>query len=183
MKKGTSGPAVRLAALDASLCLGFRRNSGEFRNSTELKRHNKRAEKRPARHAIPPTRWKLHCRFCRFPSCRLPAACLLCGRLPHRAPLVLQARPRAVKNILATPPPPTNKLCLVGEFTPRHSVARPSRGLCFLAGDNEHHKLDQLVLILFAARRIIDHRPKRLSNEPVGTLRVVTTRMVRRREL
>ena len=77
MTQDTSGPAGRLAALDASLCLGFRRNSEEFRNSTELKRHNKRAGKRPARHAIPPSRWKLHCRFYLFPSCRLqlPASC------------------------------------------------------------------------------------------------------------
>ena len=32
MKQDTSGPAGRLAALGASLRLGFRRNSGEFRN-------------------------------------------------------------------------------------------------------------------------------------------------------
>jgi len=25
----------------------------------------------------------MHCRFCLFPSSRLPASCLLCGRLPH----------------------------------------------------------------------------------------------------
>ena len=45
VKQGASGPAGRLAALNASLCLGFRRNSEEFRNSTELKRHNKRGKK------------------------------------------------------------------------------------------------------------------------------------------
>ena len=42
----------------------------------------------------------MHCRFSLFPSCRLPASCLLCGRLPHRAPLVLPARPRADKTTM-----------------------------------------------------------------------------------
>ena len=83
VKQGASGPAGRLAALNAPLCLGFRRNSEEFRCSTALKRHNKRAEKRPERHHIPPARRDIHCRFCPFPSCCLPAACILCGRLPH----------------------------------------------------------------------------------------------------
>ena len=100
VKQGTSGPAGRLAVLNASRCLGFRRNSGEFRYSTELKRHNKRAGERPARHHIPPARRDTHGRFCPFPSCCLPASCLLCGRLPHRAPLALPARPRADKTTL-----------------------------------------------------------------------------------
>ena len=87
-----SGPAGRQAALNAPLCLGFRRrNSEEFRgHSTELKRHNKRAGKRPARHAIPPWRWKLHALpflplslSCAVRIVRLPASCPLCGRLPH----------------------------------------------------------------------------------------------------
>ena len=110
--------------------MGFRRNSEEFRNSTELKRHNKRAGKRPARHAIPPSRWKLHYyRFCLFRSCRLSASCLLCGRLPHRAPLVFPGRPRADKNNLATLPPPTHTRCLVGEFTPPLGCTTESRPL------------------------------------------------------
>ena len=116
MKQGASGPAGRLAALNASLCLGFRRNSGEFRYSTELKRHNKRAGERPARHHIPPSRWDMHGRFCPFPSCCLPASCLLCGRLPHRAPLVLPARPRADRTTLLLSRH-QHTLCLVWEFT------------------------------------------------------------------
>ena len=85
VKQGTSGPAGRQAALNASLCLGLRQNSEEFCNSTELKRPNKRAGERPARHHIPPARRDMHCRFCPFPPCCLPASCLLCGRLPHTA--------------------------------------------------------------------------------------------------
>ena len=99
VKQGASGPAGGLAARNASLCLGFRRNSGEFRYSTELKRHNKRAGERPARHHITPARRDMHSRFCPFPCC-LSASCLLCGRLPHRAPLVLPARPRADRTTL-----------------------------------------------------------------------------------
>ena len=83
--QGASGLAGRLAALNASLRLGFRRNSEEFRNSTELKRHNKRTGKRQARHAIPPARRICTAVSACFPlaAFQLPAPCLLCGRLPH----------------------------------------------------------------------------------------------------
>ena len=140
VKQGTSGLAGRLAALNASLCLGFRRNSGEFRYSTELRRHNKRAGERPARHHITPSRRDMHGRFCPFPSCCLPASFLLCGRLPHRAPLVLPARPRADKTtlLLSRHQPPTHTHTAWWGGSPCHPVARPNRDLCFLAGDNEH---------------------------------------------
>ena len=79
----------------------------------------------------------MHCRFCLFPSCRLPASCLLCGRLSHRAPLVLPARPRADKTTLLLPRHQHKHSDWRGS-SPRHSVARPNRDLCFLAGYNEH---------------------------------------------
>ena len=70
----------------------------------------------------------------------LPVRALLCGRLPHTAPLVLPARPRADKNNLATLPPPHTHTAWWGS-SPRHSVARPNRDLCFLDGDNEHRSV------------------------------------------
>ena len=71
----------------------------------------------------------MHCRFLPFPSCSccLPASCLLCGRLPHRAPLALPARPHADKTTLLLSRP-THKRCVVGS-SPRHSFARPNRDL------------------------------------------------------
>ena len=62
---------------------------------------------------------------------------LLCGRLPHRAPLVLPARPRADKTTLLLSRHQHAHSAWWGS-SPRHLVARPNRGLCFLAGDNEH---------------------------------------------
>ena len=70
---------------------------------------------------------------CRFPG---PVR-LLCGRLPHRAPLVLPARPRADKTTLLLSRHRQTHSAWWGR-SPRHPIARPNRDLCFLAGDNEH---------------------------------------------
>ena len=50
VKQGASGAAGRLAALNASLCLGFRRNSEEFRCATNMPSPNDRPFFR--RHAV-----------------------------------------------------------------------------------------------------------------------------------
>ena len=47
-----------------------------------------------------------------------PVRALLCGRLPHTAPLVLPARPRADKTTLLLSRHPHTR-CLVGEFAMR----------------------------------------------------------------
>ena len=64
----------------------------------------------------------------RFCACVPVPVRLLCGRLPHRAPLVLPARPRADKNNLATLPHHTRTL-RGGEFTPPFGRMTESRPL------------------------------------------------------
>ena len=77
MKQGISGPAGRLAALHASLCLGLCRNSDELRplNGTQLTTNW--AGERPARHHIPQQGGDMHSRFLLFSAAavELPASC------------------------------------------------------------------------------------------------------------
>ena len=63
---------------------------------------------------------------------------VLCGRLPHRAPLVLPARPRADKTTCYSPAPPTP--C---GWWGVHQTTRMNRDLVFLARDNEHRPAKQ----------------------------------------
>ena len=46
----------------------------------------------------------MHCRFCPFPSCCLPASCLLCGRLPHTRGA--RTRPPRLRVVLVPAPCP-----------------------------------------------------------------------------
>ena len=125
MEQWTSGPAGRLAALYASLCL---RVWSEFRGIPPREPPNcfwskRKKEKDPpkmqashvARHdATPP-----HSRSCMavsLPFLPVPVP-VLCGRLLHRAPLVLPARPRADNTTLLLSRRP-HTLCLVGAEPP-----------------------------------------------------------------
>ena len=121
--------------LNASLLLTFNRSSEHngtpFLSFEVAPVTNKRAGKRPApsRHPrpaggiAPPGRFSACCPY-------LPA-CLLCGHLPHRAPLVLPARPRprADKTTLRYSPSTNPHILLGGGVHFRHSAARPSRDL------------------------------------------------------
>ena len=69
----------------------------------------------------------------------LPVRALLCGRLPHTAPLVLPARPRADKTTLLLSRHHTHTLLGGGV---RHAT-RTNRDLCFLARYNEHRPAKQ----------------------------------------
>ena len=63
--------------------------------------------------------------LCLFPV----PACLQCGHLPHRAPLVLPARPRADKTTLRYSPSTNTHILLGGGVHFRHSATRPNRDL------------------------------------------------------
>ena len=126
------GPAGSRPALYASLCLRFWWNSDEPRPLNGTQVTTNWAGERPARHHIPLPSGDMHSRFLPFLSSavELPASCagaVLCGRLPHTAPLVLPARPRADKTTLLLSRHP-HTLCLVGGV---HPATRTNRGLCF----------------------------------------------------
>ena len=96
----------------------------------ERERTTKKAGARPERnvprHATPP-----HSRSCTavsLPFLPVPVR-LLCGRLPHRAPLVLPARPRADRTTLLLSRH-QHALCLVGEFTPPLGTRRSDPRVC-----------------------------------------------------
>ena len=116
------GPAGSRPALYAPLCLLFGRIPGNSAPGTTNLRnssHTYMAGERPTRHC--------QGRICTpFPavslfvllSFLLLVRALLCGRLPHTAPLVLPARPRADKTTLLLSRHPHTR-CLVGEFAMR----------------------------------------------------------------
>ena len=114
------GPAGSRPALYASLCLRFWWNSDELRPLNGTQVTTNWAGERPTRHHIPLSSADMHSRFLSFLSSavELPASCagaVLCGRLPHTAPLVLPARPRADRTTVLLSRH-QHTLCLVGEF-------------------------------------------------------------------
>ena len=123
------GPAGSRPALYASFCLRFWWNSGEFRpgnhqflplNGTQVTANW--AGERPTPTNTPSYSTTVKWGYALpFPAVSLfvllsflpPVRALLCGRLPHTAPLVLPARPRADKTTLLLPRHPHTR-CLVG---------------------------------------------------------------------
>ena len=123
----TSGPAGRLAALYASLCLRFwsefrgippREPLICFRRKRKKEKDTPKRRERAKQGASPRHATPLSSRCCTavsLPFLPVPVP-VLCGRLLHRAPLVLPARPRADRTTLLLSRH-QHTLCLVGEFT------------------------------------------------------------------
>ena len=127
MKQWTSGPAGRLAALYASLCLRFwsefrgippREPPICFRSKRKKEKGTPKRRERAQQGASPRHATPLSSRSCTavsLPFLPVPVP-VLCGRLRHRAPLVLPARPRADRTTLLLSRH-QHTLCVVGEFT------------------------------------------------------------------
>ena len=121
-----SGPAGSRPALYASLCLlfgGIPGNSAPGTTNLWNSSHNKLGGRKAHTSSCSTVKWGY---ALPFPAVSLfvlssflpPVRALLCGRLPHTAPLVLPARPRADKTTLLLSRHPHTR-CLVGEFAMR----------------------------------------------------------------
>ena len=140
------GPAGSRPALYASLCLLFGRipgNSAPGTTNLWNSSHNKLGGRKAHTHMS-----TVKCGYASpFPAVSLfvllsflpPVRALLCGRLPHTAPLVLPARPRADKTTLLLSRHHTHTLLGGGV---RHAT-RTSRDLVLLARYNEHRPAKQ----------------------------------------